>query len=209
MLAIQSIRRKGNLVEQILEDNIGNDLINLISKYFVMEEKDKRKVLYHVASSHLKFEHRAQLLMILAPESGCGKTNLRNMIAYLVPHGIKCVDPSPSAIYTMLTAGKELGYTPHPIVDEIGKYYNGKRDTSLMTTIISAGMEPGEKIPRTEWINGKRKTEWLETFSNKVLCGKMNEQEGFFPPDFWRRAHVINLLKHNVGHLELFVGLAF
>jgi energy-coupling factor transporter ATP-binding protein EcfA2 len=194
--------------EEIKQVNLGQKLINLISKYFVMDERDKRKVLYHVASSHLKFTHWGQLLMILAPESGCGKTNLRDMIAGLVPHGVKCVDPSGAAIYTLLTEGRDLGIQYHPIIGEIGKYYNGKRDTSLLTTIISAGMKPGDPVRRTQFVDGKRSVEVLETFGNKVLCGIRNEKEGFFPNDFWRRAHVINLVMKDTSHLDKYITRA-
>jgi hypothetical protein len=107
--------------------HVGQKLINLIDKYFVMDERDKRKALYHVASTHLQFTHWGQLLMILAPESGCGKTNLRDLIACLVQNARKCVDPSPSAIYGMITEGIDNGYFINPIMDKMGKYYNGKR----------------------------------------------------------------------------------
>jgi hypothetical protein len=187
------------------DKHIADKLLDLISKYFIMSDADKRKVMFHVTSSFLQFPHWGQLLMILAPDSGCGKTNLRNLVTYLVPNPIKCVDPSPAALYTMLTQAQELGHTAHSIIDEAGKYYNGKRDTSLMTTIISSGVRPGEPVPRVHFPNGKREIELLQTFGNKVLCGQRNEREGFFPVDFWRRAHVVNLRLKDTSGLVKFI----
>jgi hypothetical protein len=169
------IREKKIMLEKDNTDLcLGDRTIKLLSDYVVLSEIDKRKALYYIAASHLKFEHRAKLLMILAPEGGCGKTRLKKLISYLVPDAKTSVDPSPAWVYTILTSGKKAGIVYDIFLDEMGKYYDGKRETSQMSAIICGGVEPEEYSTRVQFIGGERKDELLETYVPKVVIGIRN-----------------------------------
>jgi hypothetical protein len=176
--------------------DLGDKTLNLISNYMVLSDLDKRKALYWIASVHLRCFDRAQLLMILAPEGGCGKSRLRRILSWCVPNPSTSVSASPAWVYTVRTLGQHEEITIPLFLDEMGKYYNGKKDTSEMTAILCGGADRGEKVTRARFDkNGKRDVEQLDTFGPKVILGIQNETQGFFPADLLRRAHIINLPK--------------
>jgi hypothetical protein len=132
--------------------------------------------------------------MILASESKSGKGRLKKLLQWMGPNTYNSSSASPAWVYTQITKSKKEGYTPTLFIDEIGKYFNGKRDTSEMEAVLCAGVEKDELVTRATFDkNGKRDVEELETFCPKVLSGIQNESQGFFPEDLLSRANIIRM----------------
>src|SRR5258706_5202382 len=144
-----------------MQKNILDEIVETIPKYFNLPQRDVRTILRHCLSSWLVNElDFAPYLLIKAPTWGHGKSRLMDISAWLCPNGhdpIMLVEPSDSSIYTEIEAAKEEKRIPCLFLDELGRMYNGKRDTSRMTAIMDAGFERGRTVPRTTFENGKRK----------------------------------------------------
>src|SRR5258706_808072 len=180
--------------------NIANKILDVLFDYVVLPDEDKRKVVRFVASCHLQGSFDwAQLLFVLASESESGKSRLKNIISWLVPNAKPSSDPSAPYVYTEITAAKlhkPNGFVPTLILDEMGKYYDGKKITSQMTAVLGNGRtkdEPTTRVARDD--KGNRIVETLETFAPVVIAGMRNESQGFFPNDLLNRGHIISLTK--------------
>jgi hypothetical protein len=178
-----------------MTEDLAQDTLNTIHKYIVLDEADKRKAIYFIASTWLGCFEWTQLLMILASESKCGRGRLKKLIQWMVPHAYNSSSASSAWVYTQITKRKKEGYTPTLFINEIGKYFNGKRDTSEMASVLCAGVEKDEKAHRVTFENGRRDVEELETFCPKVLSGIQNESRGFFPESLLSRANIIRMHK--------------
>jgi hypothetical protein len=179
-----------------MSEDLAQDIMDWFDKYIVFSKVENRKATMFLGSVHLGCFDWAQLLMILAPETGCAKSRLAKMIRWLSPNPKDTAAPSPAWVYGEIQKGVEKNYVPTIFMDEIGKFYSGppSKDISLMTAVICAGVDKdGGSVGRSTIVNNKRETENLSTFCPKVLSGIQNETQGFFLDDMLRRAQIIRM----------------
>jgi Protein of unknown function (DUF3631) len=179
-----------------MSGDLAQEITNFIDKYIIFNKAFNRKAVMFLGAAHLACFDWAQLLMILAPETGCAKSRLAKMIRWLSPNPRDTAAPSPAWAYGEIDKGIKNGYVPTEFMDEIGKFFCGppSKEISLMTAVICAGVDrDGGSVGRATIVNNRRDTENLSTFCPKVLVGIQNDTQGFFPDDMLRRAQIIRM----------------
>src|SRR5882672_3105033 len=99
-----------------VQQNILNEIVETIPKYFPLPDRDVRVILrYCLCSWLINSFHYAPYLLLKAPTWGHGKSSLMDIIARLCPGGNDprmYIEPSVSSIYTEISAANDAGITP-------------------------------------------------------------------------------------------------
>jgi len=106
---------------------------------------------------------------------------------------------------------KTIGNEDVVFIDEMGRRYNGRNDTSEFDATLDSMFQRGRKTPRTGWGKNGRELELLECFSPLCFSGKTENGEGQFPDSLFSRSFKVWITKRDPSNpheaLEPFISM--
>lgn len=108
------------------------------------------------------FEYAA-LLMIDAPEHGCGKTALLKVIGKLVPNPLEASGMTEAVLFRVIADRR-----PTVLVDELDSFI--ERHDGFVN-VLNGGHQKGAKVMRMDKVGDRQIVQDFETFGCKALAG--------------------------------------
>jgi putative DNA primase/helicase len=148
--------------EEVDGDDLLDRLVAAILQYIVMLLHEAETVALWVVHAHgFELWRHTPRLAAVAPEKGCGKTTLLDVLKPLVPRALQTENISPAALFR---AVQQLN--PTLLIDEFDTFGTGNNE---LRNILNAGHKRGGCVYRCEGDNHDLKA--FTTFAPAALAG--------------------------------------
>lgn len=129
-------------------------------------------------------------LAVIAPEKGCGKTRVLEVMATLVPRPMASVLVTPAVLYRSIDRERP----PTMLIDEVDTLWGKGKENEPLRAIINSGHRRGQDVQRMNMDGPQKVVETFALFAPVAMAGI-----GTLPPTVMDRSVVVRMRRRAPG----------